>query len=187
LFHAQIASEVGAFDISDVAEQLRRKLVRRHPHVFGDTEADDAEAVKANWEVIKAAEKGGRSSSTSVLDGIPAGLPGMARALEAQRRLAKVGFDWSSAPPVIDKLEEEVAELRAALGDQTRTADEFGDVLFSVVNVARHLGLDPEVAIRRTVHRFERRIRSMESMGPLEGLGQKALDDRWEQAKHQAP
>jgi tetrapyrrole methylase family protein / MazG family protein len=182
LFHARIAQEVEAFDISDVAEQLRRKLVRRHPHVFGDVEAEDAEAVKRNWDQIKADEKGGVVSG-SVLDGIPSSLPGLHRAAEAQRRAAKVGFDWSEREPVLEKLSEEVAELAEALGDRTAMAHELGDILFSVVNLARHLDLDPEVAVRSATHRFEDRFRAMEHEGPLVGLTLEQLDERWERAK----
>jgi tetrapyrrole methylase family protein / MazG family protein len=182
LFHARIAQEVEAFDISDVAEQLRRKLVRRHPHVFGDVEAEDAEAVKRNWDRIKADEKGGAVSG-SVLDGIPSSLPGLHRAAEAQRRAAKVGFDWSDAEPVLAKLAEEVDELIEALGDRSAMAHELGDILFSVVNLARHLDLDPEVVVRSATHRFEDRFRAMEHEGPLAGLTLEQLDERWERAK----
>lgn len=182
LFHASIAREVEAFDISDVAEQLRRKLVRRHPHVFGDVEAEDAEAVRRNWDQIKAGEKGG-AGAASVLDGIPSSLPGLHRAAEAQRRAAKVGFDWTDRGPVLIKLAEEVAELAEALGDRTAMAHELGDVLFSVVNLARHLDLDPEVVVRSATHRFEDRFRAMEHEGPLAGLTLDQLDERWERAK----
>ncbi|MGF1668710.1 MAG: nucleoside triphosphate pyrophosphohydrolase [Acidimicrobiia bacterium] len=182
LFHARIAQETDAFDISDVAEQLRRKLVRRHPHVFGDVEAADAEAVKRNWVKIKADEKGGAVSG-STLDGIPSSLPGLHRAAEAQRRAAKVGFDWPDAEPALAKLAEEIAELTEALGDRAAMAHELGDILFSVVNVARHLDLDPEVAVRSATHRFEDRFRAMESEGPLNGLTLDQLDERWERAK----
>ncbi len=186
LFHARIAQDVEAFDISDVAEQLRRKLVRRHPHVFGDVEAEDAEAVKRNWDQIKSEEKGG-STLGSVLDGIPSSLPGLHRAAEAQRRAAKVGFDWSDSEPVLAKLAEEVAELAEALDDRSAMAHELGDVLFSVVNLARHLDLDPEVVVRSATHRFEDRFRAMEREGPLAGLTIEQLDERWERAKSTEP
>lgn len=182
LFHARIAQEVGAFDISDVAEQLRRKLVRRHPHVFGDVEAEDADAVKRNWDQIKAAEKAG-AAVESVLDGVPSSLPGLQRAAEVQRRAAKVGFDWSDVGPVLAKLAEEVGELSSVLEDRTASLHELGDVLFSVVNLARHLDLDAEVAVRSATHRFEDRFRAMEAMGPLDGLTLEELDRRWDEAK----
>ena len=183
LFHAVIASEEGAFDISDVAEQLRRKLVRRHPHVFGDVVAADAETVKANWDVIKAEEKAHRTQPRSAVDGVPPSLPGLARAFEVQRRAAKVGFDWPGVEPVIDKLYEEARELRTALGDGDATLHELGDVLFTIVNAARHLDQNPEVAILHAVGRFESRFRAMEAMGSLEGLTLEQLDARWERAK----
>jgi tetrapyrrole methylase family protein / MazG family protein len=182
LFHARIAEEVDAFDISDVAEQLRRKLVRRHPHVFGDVEAEDAETVKRNWDQIKAAEKAGQAAG-SAIDGIPSSLPGLHRAAEVQRRAAKVGFDWSEVAPVLGKLAEEIAELSEALADRSATIHELGDVLFSAVNLARHLDVDPEVAVRSATHRFEQRFRAMEAMGPLDGLTLQEMDERWESAK----
>jgi tetrapyrrole methylase family protein/MazG family protein len=182
LFHATIASESGAFDIEDVAEQLRRKLVRRHPHVFGDVDAADADAVKANWDVIKAAEK--RVERDSLLDGIPTSLPGLGRAAEVQRTAAKVGFDWPEIAPVLDKIDEESSELRAVLDDREAAIHELGDLLFSVVNVARHLDIEAEVAIRAATQRFETRFRTMELQGPLEGLTLQELDARWEAAKH---
>lgn len=183
LFHAQIAAESGAFDISDVAEQLRRKLVRRHPHVFADIEADDADTVRANWEVIKADEKAGRGLDGSLLDGVPASLPGLARAFEVQRKAAKVGFDWTDITGVLDKVDEEAAELRADIGNHAAAVHELGDLLFSAVNVARHLDVDPDLAIRQATHRFEDRWRAIEAMGPIDGLSLDELDARWEQVK----
>jgi tetrapyrrole methylase family protein/MazG family protein len=175
LFHATMAREARAFDIEDIAEQLRRKLVRRHPHVFGDVEAGTAAEVLANWERIKQAEK----QRTSLMDDIPAGLPGMERAAKVQRRAASVGFDWDGARPVVDKVEEELRELEAVLDDRAAAEDELGDLLFSIVNLARHLDLDPEVAVRRAVDRFEERFRWMEE----QGLESRPLDDLWEAAK----
>ncbi len=181
LFHAVIASERGGFDIDDVGEQLRRKLVRRHPHVFGDVEAEDAATVKKNWTEIKATEK--QSQVGSLLDGIPGSLPSLARAADVQRRAASVGFDWPDAGQVLDKLQEEVDELSREMIDQGRTEAELGDVLFSIVNLARHLDLDPELALHRSTGRFERRFRRMEENGPLAGLTLEQLDSLWEAAK----
>ena len=187
LFHAAIAEEDGAFDITDVAETLRRKLVRRHPHVFGDVDAADAEAVKANWDAIKAAEKG-IPTSGSALAGTPESLGALARAAELQRRAARTGFDWPSADPVFAKVAEELDELReaAAAESSVATDHELGDLLFSVVNLARHLGVDTELALRSANHRFESRFRMMEAEGPLDGLTLDELDARWERAKERA-
>jgi tetrapyrrole methylase family protein/MazG family protein len=182
LFHAAIARQEGAFDIEDVAENLRQKLVRRHPHVFGTVAADTAEEVKANWDRIKEAEKGGVVPA-SLLDGVPFSMPGLERAAKLQRRAAEVGFDWTEVSSVIEKLREEVGELEQALGDPNRIDDEIGDLLFTVVNVSRHLAVDPELALRRTIGRFSKRFRAMEAMGPLVALTAAELDERWEKVK----
>jgi len=181
LFHAAIAREAGAFDIDDVGEVLRQKLVRRHPHVFGEVEVDSADEVKANWDLIKAAEKGDEREST--MDGIPTGMSGLHRASKVQNRAAKVGFDWSEAAEVLPTVRGEVDELEAVMADSTRSDAELGDVLFSVVNLARHLGLDPELSLRKATDRFERRFRHMEDAGTLVGLDLDQLNDRWERAK----
>jgi ATP diphosphatase len=181
LFHSNIARQAGAFDIEDVAEVLRQKLVRRHPHVFGDVEVEDAEEVKANWEQIKETERG--EARQSLLDGVPAGMPALERAAKIQRRAADVGFDWAQAAPVLDKLSEEVEELREAVAEKNRVPEELGDVLFTVVNLARHLNVDPELALRGAIERFISRFGAMEVMGPLDGLSLAELDERWEIAK----
>ncbi len=181
LFHAVIAAESGGFDIDDVAEQLRRKLVRRHPHVFGDVAVEDADAVRRNWTEIKAGEK--PAGSGSLLDGVPGSLPASARASEVQRRAAKIGFDWTEVGPVLDKLREEIDELSREIDVEGDVESELGDVLFSIANLARHLEVDPELALRRATLRFEDRFRSMEKVGPLEGLTLEELDARWEQVK----
>jgi MazG family protein len=181
LFHSNIARQAGAFDIEDVAENLRQKLVRRHPHVFGDVEVEDADEVKTNWEQIKETERGG--ARQSALDGVPVGMPGLERAAKIQRRAADVGFDWTQAAPVLDKLSEEVGELGDAIADGNRVPEELGDVLFTVVNLARHLNVDPELALRGAIDRFTSRFGAMEAMGPLEGLSLAELDERWERAK----
>lgn len=182
LFHAAIAEQAGAFDITDVAEVLRSKLVRRHPHVFADVEAEDAETVRANWDEIKAAEKADRPEPGSVLAGIPASLTPLARAHDLQKKAAGVGFDWPDLPPVLAKVAEELDELRSA--ESAEELDhELGDLLFAVVNASRHVGVDPDQALRRATHRFEERFRLMESEGPLTDLTLDQLDERWERAK----
>ena len=181
LFHEAIGRESGLFDIDSIAEGLREKLVRRHPHVFSDVEVGSAEEVKANWDRIKAEETG--AVGDSALDGVPSGMPSLQRAAKVQNRAAKVGFDWSDAAGVIQKIREETSELEAALGDSHGVHHEIGDLMFSVVNVTRHLGVDPELALRNATARFEARFRRMEEEGPLNGLTLEELDRRWERAK----
>lgn len=181
LFHEAIAREAGIFDIDSVAQGLREKLIRRHPHVFGDVEVGSAAEVKANWDRIKEEESG--SADGSVLDGVPTGMPALHRASKLQNRAAKVGFDWDDASQVVEKVREELAELEVAMSGSGEVRAELGDVLFSLVNLARHLGEDGELALREATRRFERRFRSMEQEGPLQGLGLDALNERWERAK----
>jgi MazG family protein len=181
LFHAAIAKEAGVFDIDDVAEVMRTKLVRRHPHVFGDVEVESAADVKRNWDEIKDDERG--EARQSHMDGVPEGMPAMHRASKVQNRAAKVGFDWPSASEVIPKVREELDELESVLDDTARAEEELGDLLFSVINLARHLGLDGEIALRRAVTRFEERFRAMEGAGPLDGVPIDELNERWERAK----
>ncbi len=179
LFHAVIAEDAGAFTISDVAHQLREKMVRRHPHVFGDVQAADAETVRRNWDEIKAAER--PTPSGSLLDGIPS-MPALARAVEVSRRAARVGFDWDSADELEEVVAAEMRELFAA-GDAEAIRHELGDVLFSVVNLARHLDVDPEVALRSAAGRFERRFRSMEERADLTTLDLVEMNRLWEEVK----
>jgi MazG family protein len=181
LFHAAIARENGAFDIDDVAEVMRQKLVRRHPHVFGDLDVDSAADVKRNWDLIKDEERG--ATRESHMDGVPPGMPALQRASKVQNRAAKAGFDWARAAEVVPQVREELDELEAVLDDPTEAESELGDVLFSVVNLARHLGVDGEIALRRAIERFESRFRHMEGAGPLEGLSLDELNQRWEKAK----
>ncbi|MGH3650238.1 MAG: nucleoside triphosphate pyrophosphohydrolase [Acidimicrobiia bacterium] len=181
LFHEAIARQSGAFDIDGVAEVLRQKLVRRHPHVFGGVEVDGAADVKRNLDRIKEAEAGGPPES--VVDGVSEGLPGLQRASKVQNRAAKVGFDWETAQQVLPKVREETDELERAMGGDGDVDAELGDLLFSVVNLARHLGIDPELALRRATTTFEQRFRRMERSGPLEGLDLDALNRRWDSAK----
>ena len=181
LFHANIARENGAFDIDDVAEVMRQKLVRRHPHVFGDLDVDSAADVKRNWDLIKDEERG--ATRESLMDGVPPGMPALQRGSKIQNRAAKAGFDWARAAEVVPQVREELDELEAVLDDPTEAESELGDVLFSVVNLARHLGVDGEIALRRAIERFESRFRHMEGAGPLEGLSLDELNQRWEEAK----
>ncbi len=175
VFHATLAAETGIFGIEEVAEAIRRKLVARHPHVFGDTEADSAEQVLSNWDRLKTAEKG----RESLLDGVPVSLPALARAESVQRRVASVGFDWPNRDGVVAKVGEELAELLAPDADQLH---EVGDLLFSVVNLARHLAVDPEQALRTAVTRFERRFRAVESSG---ATTPGEMEAAWEKAKQE--
>ena len=179
LFHSVIAEDDGAFTISDVAHQLRTKMVRRHPHVFGDVDADDAETVKQNWDQIKADEKG--SGRESLLDGVPA-MPGLARSTELSRRAAKVGFDWDAVDEVRKMIDTELAEFDEA-NDAASRRHELGDVLFTIANLARHLDIDPEVAVQSAAGRFESRFRVMESQADLSDLSLKEMNRLWEAAK----
>lgn len=182
VFHATMARETGAFDVEEIAEGIRRKLVSRHPHVFGDLVLDDSAAVEANWERLKTVEK----RRESPMDDVPAALPGLARAEKIQRRAASVGFDWPELRPVMAKLAEEIGELQEVVDDKTRAAEELGDVLFSAVNVARHLGIDSELAMRAATTRFEERFRWIESQvgdGDMSTMSLHELDALWDQAK----
>jgi MazG family protein len=199
VFHAELAREAGRFDISSVIQSIHDKLVRRHPHVFGDVKADTPEQVVKNWEQIKAEEKRGNSqaakdqSAPSALDGIPRTLPALLESLQLTRRAARVGFDWQDVGGVFDKLDEEVTELRKALneGAASRLEEELGDLLFVVVNLARHLKIDPEVALTRANWKFKSRFQDMETAARSEGqrlgdLSQEELEALWETAKARA-
>jgi ATP diphosphatase len=182
IFYAQIAKEQGAFDFQDIATAITDKLIRRHPHVFPDGDVEqfgisqeiDAQQVVVNWEAIKEIEreekrkKGGKQvvqGAESILDDVPRALPAMERARKLQKRAAQVGFDWVELAPVLEKLKEEVAEFEEALasGDLERMSDELGDVLFATINLARHSKIEPEVALRSTNRRFERRFKWIEA------------------------
>ena len=179
LFHATIGEENGTMHIDEVAETLRRKLVRRHPHVFGEVEAATPDDALAAWEQAKAAEKGPRDS---IMDGVPTGLPAGERAMKLSRRAAKFGFDWAGPSAVLDKVREEVGELESATTTD-ESLDEFGDLLLALVNLARHLDISPEVALRRASDKFERRFRHVEAQGPLDGLTPLEQELRWQLAK----
>jgi tetrapyrrole methylase family protein/MazG family protein len=159
VFHARLAEERGAFSLSDVAEKINEKLIRRHPHVFGEDEAEDAAAVLVKWEELKRKEKPERESA---LDGIPPILPALMRAQELQKKAAKTGFDWKEIQPVLEKCREEIEELEKDLDNPRRAADEMGDVFFSLVNLCRHLGLDAEQCCRDANNKFDHRFRQVE-------------------------
>jgi len=202
VFHAQMAREAGLFDFDAVSTAIGDKMVRRHPHVFGPKDAPgarvgSAEAQTAAWEEHKAAERRHRRSGeaeeapASVLDGVPRALPALTRAFKLGKRAARNGFDWPTADRVIDKIEEEIGELRAEIaegGPRHRLEEELGDLLFACANLARHLGADPEAAVRRANRKFERRFRRLEALLAAQGRGPKGapLDDLealWQQAK----
>lgn len=190
VFNAQVAKEAGDFDESDVCTAIVEKLIRRHPHIFGDAIADDAETVLINWNAIKAQEKRDKSDSDddepapSVLDGVNQSLPALLMALETSKRAVKVGFEWTDTNEVLAKVDEELAELRAELSDSTvdtsRVESEIGDLLFTLVNVARRTGVNPEDALRRQITRFGGRFRFIEQESAKEGRELSALTaDEW--------
>jgi len=184
LLHADIAAEEDRFDVVDVLEGISDKLVRRHPHVFGDVTVRDADEVLTNWDAIKKQEKAGRGVvETSVLDNVPAVLPSLSRALKISKKAAKVGFEWPDIEGVLEKLREETREVEYELqqGDDARLSEELGDLLFTAVNIARWRKIDPELALREGVARFEARFRAMESAAASAGLQLKSLTpDQWE-------
>lgn len=190
VFHARMAEEHGRFAFNDVAKAIGDKMVRRHPHVFADAEIATAAAQTVAWEEQKAAERGAKGAS-SALDGVGVALPALTRAAKLQRRAARVGFDWAEVAPIFAKIEEEIAELRQAMDeDADRIEDELGDLLFSVVNLARRLETDPEQALRRACRKFENRFRRVEERLAVDGKapGAGTLDEmeaHWQWAKTQ--
>ncbi|MCE4075035.1 nucleoside triphosphate pyrophosphohydrolase [Stenotrophomonas sp. 17(2023)] len=193
VFHAQMASEQGAFAFADVVAAISGKMLRRHPHVFGDAQADDAGQVVANWEQIKQRERADAGDTDgSVLAGIARGLPEWQRALKLQKRAARTGFDWPDVAPVLDKLREEVDEVQAEFesaahpGSHARLEDEIGDLLFVCANLARHARVDPGSALRRANLKFERRFRAMEALAAARGQAMSALDLEQQEALWQA-
>lgn len=188
VYHARMAEEEGRFDFTDVATTLATKLVRRHPHVFGEEAATTAEEREGIWEREKAAERSRKGDTDhSALAGVTRGLPALSRALKLQRRAARIGFDWPDASGPRAKIDEELAELDGA-DDAARREAELGDVLLSVVNLARHLDIDPETALRRANDRFERRFRRLETQLAADGraaadIGIDGLEVYWQQAK----
>jgi MazG family protein len=210
VYHARMAEEDGRFGFSDVVDAITAKMIRRHPHVFDDSSLRDAFLTSGTWERMKAEEKatrgyaargsaagGAGDEAGSLLDDVPVALPALTRAVKLQKRAARVGFDWPSLAPVLAKIEEEIAELKSAIADEKREADapaskkvteEFGDLLFVMANVARHLGVDPEGALRVANAKFVRRFRSIEAALRAEGRAPEdatleEMDQLWDEAK----
>lgn len=202
VYHARMAEEIGGFAFPDVVEAITTKMIRRHPHVFGDEKARNAGMAKGMWERIKAEEKAQKRDNrrargldpedhgSGYLDGVPLVLPALTRALKLQQKASRVGFDWGEAGPVLDKIEEEIGELREALagGDPAAVKDEFGDMLFAIVNLGRHLNLDPEAALSGTNEKFRTRFHHVEQALKASGktLEQALLADMealWQAAK----
>jgi MazG family protein len=198
VYHAQMASELGRFGFADVADAITRKMIRRHPHVFGDASRDEFLS-KDMWRRIKDEEKAARGAgaASSRLDEVPLSLPALSRAVKLQKRAAEVGFDWPNLTPVLDKAQEEIGELKSAIaeskrdgesGHDKRVAEEFGDLLFVMANIARHLGFDPEAALREANVKFVRRFRSIEDALAKEGRKPEdatleEMDQLWDEAK----
>jgi nucleoside triphosphate diphosphatase len=189
LFYAQMADEAGHFSIEDVAANLNAKLIRRHPHIFGDATAETAADVKQTWDAIKQAEKANRPQPAHYLDEVPQHTPALLEAFKLGQRAAKVGFDWPDANGLFEKLAEEAAELKAEVetDNQGAVEEELGDLLFTAVNLARHLHLEPEFALRTANRKFRERFNAMESAaGGIETLkasSPEQLEDRWREAK----
>ena len=191
VFVSNIAEESGLFCMADVCRAICSKLIRRHPHVFGEVTVENADEVSRNWEMIKAGERKSRDADSSAMAGIPRGLPALLRSLRISERAAKKGFDWPTgdAEPVRDKALEELDELREALAERDISAmkEELGDVMFALANLARHLGIDPENALQQANSKFSNRFRIMESLVPgdseMEDMPLGDLEELWRSAK----
>ncbi len=196
VFHARMAQEQGSFEFGDVVQSITEKLIRRHPHVFGDTRHLTSDEVKGLWDKIKADEKAARRQRRGIEDeagalaGIPSGLPALTRALKLQQKASKVGFDWNDPRAVLDKIKEETVEIERALDtdDRAAVAGEIGDLMFALVNLARHLDVDSEASLRGTNAKFERRFAAIESALALRGKTPSEatlaeMDALWDQAK----
>jgi tetrapyrrole methylase family protein/MazG family protein len=191
LFHAQIASEKGDFDIHDVIASISEKMVRRHPHVFGDARADNPEAVSVQWEHIKRTVE--HRTHASIIGGVPRDFPSLLRAVKMSKKAARAGFDWECTEQVLEKVDEEISELKEAMieGAAERIEHELGDTLLALANLARFLSVDPEVAMMSANDRFERRFREMEKIASETGISiqqsdMRTLDRLWEMAKKSA-
>jgi MazG family protein len=189
VFYCQLAREEGSFAFDDVAKGMADKLIRRHPHVFGDKQAADSEDALANWETIKTTERQAKNQ-LSALDDIPNALPGLQRAAKIQKRVANIGFDWPAVDQVVAKLDEEVDELHAAFahGSREQVLDELGDVMFVAVNLSRHLKANPEQVMRAANDKFELRFRYMEAALQAQGkdiseMDLASLEAAWQQTK----
>ena len=201
VFHARMAEEAGAFSFGDVVHAITRKMIRRHPHVFAVSDANTEDAVTLQWDRIKAEEKRERAerrARSGITEDFKAGFlgsvqrtfPALTEALKLQERAANVGFDWSAPEPILDKIEEEIGELRAALasGDKAKVSDELGDLIFAVVNIGRHVKTDPEQALRGTNAKFRRRFHHIETTldaegETLEGASLERMEEIWQAAK----
>ena len=191
VYHAQMASEAGRFDFSHVLDGICDKMVRRHPHVFADDAIADAEEQTRAWESHKDRER--KHSTVSALDGVPLALPALTRACKLQKKASRVGFDWPDSHGVAEKVEEELLELRAELGESANPAalaEEAGDLLFAMVNLVRHAGIDPDTALRQANRKFTRRFQRVEARcreagGCVSGADLETLDGYWEQVKRE--
>jgi MazG family protein len=189
VFFAEMAAEEGLFGVADSLDAINEKLIRRHPHVFGDGQAETAEDVKVRWDEIKKGEKAGREAGgpESVLDGVPRNLPALMEADKISHKAAALGFEWPDIGGVVEKLEEEAAELARARADAEpeHVAHEIGDLLFTLVNLARFLKVDPEQALRQTNERFRKRFAHIEKQagGRVEGMPLERMEELWQEAK----
>lgn len=191
--HAQIADEGDRFNIDDVCEAITEKLVRRHPHVFGSVDVDGVDQVLTNWEAIKDEEKG-LTGQESALDGIPQSLPSLLLALEVSKKAARLGFEWPDIDGVFDKMHEEISELKGAMrtGRAEEVEAEIGDLLFTIVNIARWSNVDPEISLRSMVRRFSARFQAMEDLARAQGRDMETMsleewDALWTQVKQERP
>ena len=188
VFHARMAEEAGLFGFPEVAASIADKMVRRHPHVFGDAEIRSVAAQNEAWEAHKAAERQAAGAADSVLDGVALALPALLRAAKVSRRAARIGFDWPDARAVIAKIAEEIAEIEAEMDAGAAPAaleEEVGDLLFAAANLARKLDVEPETALRRATAKFERRFRALEAIARERGIGRDldALEALWREVK----
>lgn len=186
LFHSQLANETKHFDVTDIVKSACEKLIRRHPHVFGDEKVKDTKEVLTNWEIIKQKEK----KKESILEGLPKALPALVKAFRLGEKASRVGFDWPSSSGVLEKMEEELKELKEAISNnhQEHIEDELGDLFFTLANLARTLKIDPETALRKTTDRFIRRFQWLEkesalNQRKLQDLNPKEWEELWEKAK----